>query len=348
MDKKLLLKVIENQATKEEVERVLQWVGKTEERKDYYARLKNIWVSQHLSDEKASDDDLWEMEELIEKSASKEKKVISFKWISIAACILLLMSVFLNIYRPALFSGEKGIPTANAGDQMQLAVLPDSCKSFIYTVKGAKAKLVLPDSSVVWLNSDSKITYPTKFAGNTREVEISGEALFEVRKNPEIPMVVTSPKGFKVKVYGTKFNIKTYPDDNKSTTTLYSGVIELITKDRKGVDVITEVKPNQVFEIADNAEDRPKEVVAVNVADESAWQKGKLVFDETPLAEVIKVLERWHGTEFIIKNNEVLNCNITATFRSESIVQIMEMIKYCSIVDYSVINNGNTVELRRK
>ena len=75
-----------------------------------------------------------------------------------------------------------------------------------------------------------------------------------------------------------------------------------------------------------------------------AWTEGRLVFDDTPLPEVIKMLERWHGVSFVVNDNNILSKTITGTFKTESIYQIMHIIKLCASVDYEI--NDTTVTLR--
>lgn len=348
MKKELLLKFIEGRTSQQEEALVFSWVNKSKKNEEYYIGLKNLWLSQNLSDDVATEQELNEIRALttrkteVIKGRNASHRLVFYKWSFVAASVLLFISVSLNFIDFNIFR-EDVIITPNV---VSLAKLPVNQKNFYYTVKGAKARLELPDGSVVWLNSDSKITYPCRFEGDTREVEISGEALFEVVKNKDIPMVVSTNKNFKIKVYGTTFSVRSYDNDAKAVATLFNGKIDIITRNNKGQETITGILPNQVYEIEDKAPDKPILKPVGNITDEIAWHQGRLIFDNTPLGDVVKSLERWHGTIFEIKDTSILDYTITATFRSESIVQIMEMLKYCALIDYSA--DKNKVVLRER
>lgn len=359
MTKELLIRFIERRVSEQEQAHVLSWINQDKRNEEYYISLKNLLVMQGLSGKKASLRELEQIRaltgcretaqadtEVTAADAARMKRITDklhlYKWTSIAACVLLVLSVGLNLTK----TGGKPADTSRIA---VLDSLPADQKNYYYTVKGAKARLELPDGSVVWLNSDSKLTYPCRFEGKTREVQLSGEALFEVVKNREIPMVVNTNRNLKIKVYGTSFNVRSYDNDIKAVTTLYNGEIELITKDSRGKEKITRMLPNQIYEIADTAPEVPVETQIADlteITNQRAWTEGRLVFDNTPLGEVIKSLERWHGTLFEIQDASILDFTITATFRSESIVQIMEMLEYCALIDYSIDNNK--VLLRRR
>ena len=216
----------------------------------------------------------------------------------------------------------------------------------IYTEKGTKATVSLPDGSKVWLNSDSKISYPVRFPGDTREVNLSGEAYFEVVSDSLKPMIVTTSKGYMVKVLGTKFHIKSYENDTYSKVTLNSGNIKLICP-ADNHQKCTEIgmKPNETVILG--KVEVPK-VVTQTVRTNSndvAWKRGELVFDRTPMSEAIKMIERWHGATFIVNNNALFNRKLTATFKTESLVQILEVIKMLTGIEYT-IEDGNMVVLK--
>ncbi|MPM31195.1 hypothetical protein SDC9_77749 [bioreactor metagenome] len=206
---------------------------------------------------------------------------------------------------------------------------------------------MLPDGSVVWLNSASRLTYPINFEGDTREVQLVGEAYFEVVKDSLHPMIVSTGKNFYVEVLGTKFNLKAYSDDQVSQATLYSGEIKVHTANKetneskelllKPMETILIGDKNLATLVSDLEEE--KEINA-------EWKDGILTFNNTPLKEVIKSVQRWHGTQFTVKDSSILNYRITASFNSESAVQIMDMIRYISPVDYKA--NGNQITLSRR
>jgi len=186
---------------------------------------------------------------------------------------------------------------------------------------------------------------PDRFQGATREVMIAGEALFDVVKDSLKPMVVNTNRDFKIEVLGTKFNVRTYENDYEAQTTLISGSINLIREIKKGERVIiAQLKPTESFVIRDK--NAPVLIKQIDTTKQMAWKQGLLIFESTPMDEVIKKLERWHGTQFIIEDYDILKTRLTANFRSESIVQIMEMIKFCTPIEYTI--KENIVTLNKK
>lgn len=332
MRKQQLIKFIEGKATLSEQKQVLSWIEKNGANKKYFLGLKNLWVITSLPDEESQRDEFvhFRRENINDDKNIKGKNVSFF---TIAASLLLLMTIGLNIFQYY----KSNLNAGNSEGKRPLLSLKDrkiNTLSF-YTNKGVKGVVTLPDSSVVWLNSDTRLTYPERFNGKYREVEISGEAYFEVKSNPDTAMIVSTSKGLKIEVLGTKFLIRSYEEDNDAQATLFSGSIKLISSNsRYSRDYIKKLKPLESVII-----DKNHSIRLIHNADtlkSIAWKRGMLIFEETPIQEVLKELERWHGTEFIIQDKSILSCRITAQFKSESIVQIMEVIKFCSPIDYKI------------
>lgn len=331
MRKQLLIKFIEGKASIPEQKQVLNWIESDEANNKYFLGLKNLWVISSLPFEESQKEEFvqFRIEKLNELKSNKK----NFSFFAIAASILLLITIGLNIfqyYRAALNTGY----SEYMRPRLSLKDRNINTLSF-YTNKGVKGVVTLPDSSVVWLNSDTRITYPERFTGKFREVEISGEAYFEVKSNPDTAMIVSTNKDLKIEVLGTKFLIRSYEEDNNAQATLFSGSIKLTSpSNTSSRGYIKKLKPLESVIIYNNNSIRLIE--NSDTLRSIAWKRGMLIFEETPIQEVLKELERWHGSQFIILDKSILSCKITAKFNSESIVQIMEVIKYCSPIDYTI------------
>lgn len=335
------------------------WISANKMNESYYINLMNLVVSKDMLKEKHHIFSEMELSERLQglknkiglndmplNSVPQKRDKISGKKfyfaVAVAASALLLLSLLFNIYQ---FS-TKEVPQI----QTPLAMRPktDVINTF-YTERGVKGKIVLEDSTVVWLNSDSKIIYPEHFANDSRQVKFEGEGFFEVKKNSEWPMVVTTEKGMSIKVLGTKFHIRSYNNDETEQATLFTGKIQLakLVKGKGGVmekrtfDMI----PNEVVvfnktgvQLISQKADTTKKV---------AWKRGELLFEETPMSEVVKMLERWHGAKIIVRDSSVLNFRFTGSFNSESLVQILELIKFTSPIDYSIKENVTYLKVRK-
>lgn len=160
--------------------------------------------------------------------------------------------------------------------------------------KGAFYHLVFSDGTKVWLNSDSKITYPLAFSGDIREVVLSGEAYFEVAKNPRQPFIVQT-ENFNVKVLGTSFCINTFGDDGKVYTALEEGVVEM-SSDRENTLMLA---PGQVAELDIQHPGASVRMSDVSLEQLIAWKKGLFCFRHTSLPDILKQVARYYDVHFV-------------------------------------------------
>ena len=198
---------------------------------------------------------------------------------------------------------------------------------------GIRSKIVLPDGSSVWLNAGSSLKFRVPFDSFSRDVALTGEAFFDVKKNPDAPFIVQSGTA-RVKVYGTRFNCKAFSDENKIEVVLEEGKVSLNTG---GADKVIEkiMKPGDraVIDRSDNQTNITNEKIEKYIA----WHDGKLVFDETPMQEVAIQLSRWYGVEVVIDDPKIMKYRITTTFDNESLHQVLELLRISSPIDIQYI-----------
>lgn len=206
------------------------------------------------------------------------------------------------------------------------------------TNPGVKGLVELPDGSKAWLNSCSEIVFPVRFDSLSRAVRLSGEAFFDVVRNPSRPMFIDCGNGLSVKVTGTRFNITAYGDDDFRIL-LVSGSLDVVDSSRGKV---YRVEPSQQLTIFDDKSLKPVKTLP-DIGSRIAWKEGRLVFDNTAMPEVIRRLERWFGIKIIVKDDSILDYRFTATFGPESVTRVLDILKLSSSVDYTF--DGNTVIL---
>ena len=183
--------------------------------------------------------------------------------------------------------------------------------------RGCEYKLVLADNSTVWLNSESRLTYPVAFKGDTRELTLEGEAFFEVTKDEARPFIVHTSK-FDIRVTGTQFNVRTYPEETESTT-LTEGSIQL-EKDQRVYRLI----PGQQAYL-DGKEVKVKEV---NPEDAVAWRFNAFSFKEEPLEYIMNELSRWYDIDIFYTDPKVKALHFTAWFRrSTPIKELLSILE---------------------
>jgi transmembrane sensor len=163
------------------------------------------------------------------------------------------------------------------------------------TPRGGQFQVRLPDGTMVWLNAASSLRYPTAFTGGERRVEVSGEAYFEVAKDPHQPFKVKIGQQAEVEVLGTHFNVNAYPDESSINTTLVKGAVRVVVSS-KGVVL----KPGQQAQVANNG---IKTINNANIAKIMAWKNGLFNFDDASLQDVMRELARWYDLQIVYEQN---------------------------------------------
>ena len=318
VDAELLLKFVSGSSSLEESERVLEWIAESEENAAAYSRIKNYWVlERYKTFNTESVSSLAGVppfqQDKLPRSIVNYKKILS-----IAATIALIITLSALI----LFSHK---------DSRDLIPGQSMAKFEYHVNSGVKGFVDLPDGSRVWLNSSSSLKCPQKFDSLERVVEIEGEGYFEVVPNKDWPMYVKTSKGYGVKVTGTSFNLSSYSNDNKLVVTLIAGSVSIVHEENKSE---IKLKPDEQITIVEK--ELPKLTKKANVEYNTAWKKGYLLFDNTPMQEVIRKVERWYGVNVMVKDSSIMEYRFTANFRSESISQVLEILKLSSNIKYEI------------
>lgn len=194
---------------------------------------------------------------------------------------------------------------------------------------GKKSKVVLADNSEVWLNSGSKLIYPTKFDKNKREVFLEGEALFDVRHNEKQAFGVIT-KGIEVKVLGTVFNVSAYADDVLTSTVLESGSVEIIYKStRLSKKSKLKIVPGTLAEY--NVDSKSIRQKQVDTQYYTSWHKGILMYQNEPLGNIVKKLSRYYNKPIILGNEDLKNETFSGKLDlKEDVVKVLETITFVS------------------
>ena len=193
---------------------------------------------------------------------------------------------------------------------------------------GEQKHLILPDSSEVWLNAGSTILYPETFAKDKRLVMLDGEAYFSVKKDTASPFIVEASQ-LSVKVLGTRFNVKAYPNDEKITTTLTSGKVEVSVQSQPPHIL----KPNEQLTYDKKSSDIHISMIDTN--DTNCWIVGKLVFTNASAGEIFRTLERHYNTTIDNTTTIPTSKRYTVKFlKDESLDEILNILKDIIGFDY--------------
>lgn len=253
----------------------------------------------------------------IEKETQVNKTFQLFPWIArvAAAVILVLGFAFIFYQYQDLSSNNLNLQTmvqTNDADQKIIA---------------------LPDGSTVWLNRNSELLYPENFDGETRTLYLKGEAFFEVTPDKDRPFIVHSGIS-KTTVLGTSFNLSAYSKEEQIRLTVVTGKVAFaLADDTDGVIVI----PGNMARIsAGNKSIFENENSDLNFL---SWKTRHLIFNDSPMDDVIKSLQRHYGIEINVQNPETLMCKFTGDFQETGIENALKIITRATSTSYE-LNKG--------
>ncbi|MGD9929181.1 MAG: FecR family protein [Mangrovibacterium sp.] len=211
---------------------------------------------------------------------------------------------------------------------------------------GQKSEIVLPDGTHIWLNSGTRLRYPSKYGSGNRDVFLEGEAYFEVTPNKHAPFVVNT-SNVSVKVLGTKFNVKAYPDETDVETALLSGKINLLLKPGSGKNQLIEMKPGEKVNY-----NPQQKIIAINGFDTDeivGWKNNRLVFRDDTFDKLVKKIERWYDVEVLYDEMLLDSQRLTVELNEgESIDRLMEIIDKVMHVESQIVNRKVMIKPKMK
>lgn len=288
-------------------------------------------------------------EAAVEIVDTKPGKVRSMKrtiaWVSsIAASVLLGWFIFSSF------------PAGDAQKKENVA------QNTVSTKRGSKSKIQLPDGTQVWLNADSKITYNENFQGALREVQLTGEAFFDVVRDEKRPFVIHT-NAIDVKVLGTSFNVRSYTNEKNTETSLIHGSVEVTLRNNPETKIV--LKPSEKLIVQnDNMQvisKKPEEVKAAELKQptmvkskisfekkdssviETLWVKNKLAFDREPLEEVAMKIERWFDVGVCITDEKLKKTPFSGVFDDENLPVVMEALRLAGKFRYNINKKEVTI-----
>ena len=211
---------------------------------------------------------------------------------------------------------------------------PDTTEIFhtLEIPRGGEYLLTLSDGTMIYLNSESTLSFPVKFQGKERKVYLTGEAYFKVAKNTEHPFVVTAGE-LEVLVTGTTFGVRAYKDEKDIQTTLESGQVT-VKVEGKSVKLV----PNK--QVLFNKSTMGLEVRDVDVDLYLAWADGRLVYDNCPLEKILTDLGRWYNIDVFSSRDELRSYQFSLNMKKhEEFTQVLELIGKTGEVQFEIKDN---------
>ena len=318
---------LKNDADQEQRMQIQSWLVSSPENSLILSEIVNTWSLTKNKTEFYQPDMSINWQKLMKRiNYQPKQKVIRniyFRWAAAAAVMAI---VFLA-----------GIGFGDGFTTKQTAV----SYTKIIAPEGNKTQVVLPDSTYVWLNSGSELQYPSDYSAENREVRMKGECFFDVVKDSEHPFIVSGSK-FKVKVYGTRFNVNEHNLKNTADVTLVSGKVEVLNLQDK---LISGLIPGQQLVFSDGKYHLQK---AENLEALTAWLNNMLIFDNQPFEEVIYYLEKWYGVKIQLDKNLYYRHNYTFKVKTESLREVMELISFITPIQYQIEGEQVTIKYKKR
>jgi len=349
MELQVLIKYIEGRATKAEQESVDNWLNLDSSNQKYFEKIEKVWLSfDDLKDLKLIDVNKdWNLlEKRIEKKTPalflKNAMLLTRPFRQFAAVFLLGIVIaslfFLVKNNKESFSGTK---SASAGYELTVPL-------------GQQSELVLPDGTNVKINSGSKLSIPANYSNTNRKVGLDGEAFFKVKKDASNPFIVNT-SGINIKVTGTTFNVRAYPDEQLIETTLIEGTI-FLSKSQSTTEDEVELTPNHkailiksndISVSAGIMRDfkqalRVGEILvsdSIDTQEAISWTQGKIIFNNEYFDVIINRLEKYYGVKIQIEDESLKKQKYTGTLKKVSVKQTLRALQLTTAFTY-IINDS--------
>lgn len=313
----ILIRYFDGSASAEEKARLLAWLRQREEHRTHFNETRDLWLAcQALpKDDAETGFALGRLRQRIESG----RKRMRLKRVFMPGRRIRAAALWLVLLGAAYWLGNR----YSAGSQVSFRT------ERLITAAQSKGRFVLPDSTVVWLNADSELSYPEHFAGDRREVSLEGGAYFEVAKNRERPFIVRAG-AIDVQVTGTCFNVSNYPESRQVETALLSGSVRITGEGLAGA---VDLQPGQVLEY------RKDECRAgIKTADTrlyADWIKDRIVFDDSRLADILVSMSGRYNVRFDCPETFADSTRLSFTIRQETLEEILNALSRIVPIGYS-------------
>lgn len=249
-----------------------------------------------------------------------------------------------NKSRPIILSTQKGKTTAihtQVLDYTQTSHTQATELLTLTTPRGKSIQVILDDSTKVWLNAESRLSYPSQFTDSTRTVHLEGEAYFKIAANAKCPFIVKHHANT-TRALGTEFNIRSYTDEKKHVTLIEGKVLLTDTLSLQKEILL----PGQD---AEYDSDSKMTIKKVNPYEFTAWKEDLFYFEQTDLLSLMKVLGRWYNTTIVFKDEDIKQYRFTFwAKRSDNLKTTLSMLNQMGTVQIRINSQENTVLVSKR
>lgn len=290
-----------------------------------FEQIKKQWINEKGYEELTENDQtglIRFQEYMLKKSHSNSLKINSYySFIKYAAMFLLIISI--------------------GGGIFLLQNLKDINQKAVFTVEadgGQVSKVILPDSSIVWINSKSRLSYDQWYGKRNRMVVLEGQAFFHVNKNKELPFIVNS-NHLNVEVTGTKFDVEAYSDSPTTTVILQEGTVNVLVNHPLAKEIV--LKPGE--QLLFNSVSKKSVISKSNVLKLVSWKEGVLNIYDLPLKETIRKLERRYNYKISL-DESIANLNVTMTLKNEDLTSVLQTLR--TIIPVVITSKNDSIYIK--
>ncbi|MCG6187599.1 FecR family protein [Maribellus maritimus] len=317
----VIQRFVQGQASVEDEKLLYSWIKEDPGNRKRLFQEKDIWESAKLGTKQMNDLELDQWLSLQERTISRKLRFSGIAdFLKVAAIIVI--SLGLGWFGRYLYA------------QQSLIYKTVEMKT-VEATKGQLKEVFLADGTHVWINSDSELSFPSRFDASNRRVELTGEAYFEVKANEEKPFYVKT-KSHTVKVVGTRFNVCEYPESHIIETTLEEGKVKIITG-----NIVHDLLPGEQSSF--NTETSKVRIGEADLEIFTTWKEGRYEFRNEPLSKIFQIVERWWDVR-IDYPEKLKNERISGVLRRyKPLEQHFELIEQLLPIDYEIDSDEITI-----
>ncbi|RAJ94299.1 FecR family protein [Larkinella arboricola] len=329
----LLDKYLRNECTEQENELVEAWYASLSGQPDYLDSLPK--PAQH----QLQDETFRHIQHELQADEKPLHSTLPWGWIiGLAASVALVLGLYFSTRYVA--NENRSLTEAAPAVAQQPRKKPADLIHFV-NQKPRLVKHQLPDNSTVWMHSGAAITYPSKFDRDKRLVTFSGEGFFDVKKNPAQPFFIQSGE-MRIKVLGTSFNVKAPASHAVFRISVVTGRVQVSAPDQQQNEQQVILKPQQQATFETASRRLTSSPIPVQYK-KQIYEPVTVVFENTPLDEVARQLEKRFDIQVRFSNPKIATCLVNADFEQQPLPLIMEML--CTALEATYTLSGNVLTL---
>jgi len=339
----MLMRFIHGETNAEETVQIEEWASADNKNEKILLQIARICFAQETQERISSRDSLNAYNHVKHRINSRKYRRLTKRYLLAAACaagFILLSGFFSYLY--------------------ESSVRPLAKQITVISNPGMRTRIMLPDSSIAYLNSGSSLTYSQYFTirDKERRFNLKGEGYFKVKHDAKIPFIVSVNNGrMSIRATGTEFDVQAYSEDDNVRVTLVEGSVVLSMKKQNGqYNYAKLTQPQKVdynfrsekMNMADENElaqgavyslkSEKMDIKSVNSASETSWRSGRLVFNNMPLPDLLQKLTHFYNVQFIVRDPVIYSYSFTGTFDNKQLSQVLDYLKISSRMDYKIVD----------